>query len=170
MAKIQNYRALEVKYLGPTNSSGSKIKIIDHRFDKSKAIPYNHSENSALDGAVSYLEKLGIKFLGKAESKDSMFLFTDNFSTDITIKPYEIKEISEDKFNKINKENSTKIGSEKYVLKHMSGSLKDIEDYAVSLQKEDKKFIVYKKQGVSKDGKYKGKNVWIVLTKAGFFD
>lgn len=48
-----------VKYYGPTDTKGSKVKITNQ--DKSKYIPYDHSYNNALDMAVAYLTSKGGK-------------------------------------------------------------------------------------------------------------
>ena len=50
-----NTRALNVKYLGPTNTKGARIKIIDRHFNQSITIPFNYEFQNALQGAVSYL-------------------------------------------------------------------------------------------------------------------
>ena len=50
-----NTRIINCKYLGPTNTQGSRIKLIDRRFETSVTIPYNYEYSSALEGAVDYL-------------------------------------------------------------------------------------------------------------------
>ena len=37
---IKHYRGIKVKFLGPTSYRGSKIKLIDERFNQSKTINY----------------------------------------------------------------------------------------------------------------------------------
>ncbi len=84
---MENLRAFIVKYVGPTNSNGSRVKIADQRFGKSKTLSYDHSTDTK-GTAVKYLEELGIKVRYQAEMKDAYILLTDNFDvSDITKKP-----------------------------------------------------------------------------------
>jgi len=59
-----NTRILNVKYLGPTNTKGSRIKIIDHHFNQSVTISYNYEYSNALQGAVDYLLENGWDVIG----------------------------------------------------------------------------------------------------------
>jgi hypothetical protein len=87
--KIQDYRAIEnvrifeAVYLGPTNVSGSRVKINDLRFKESKTIPFNYKANSEGEVAAEYLNTLGIKIVAKGETQKGMALFTKNFEKSI---------------------------------------------------------------------------------------
>lgn len=59
-----NTRVLNVKYLGPTNTMGSRIKIIDRHFNQSITIPFNYEFQNALQGAVAYLLNNGWSVTG----------------------------------------------------------------------------------------------------------
>jgi|3_EtaG_2_1085321.scaffolds.fasta_scaffold56273_1 hypothetical protein len=52
---IGNVRVFSYKYLGPTNHRGSRIKITDKWFGKSKTIPWDYTFNSSYEGAIAYL-------------------------------------------------------------------------------------------------------------------
>lgn len=52
---MQNLRTFEIKYIWPTNIKGSRIKIKDLRYNKSKIIPYDYSKNSAYEWARAYI-------------------------------------------------------------------------------------------------------------------
>ena len=82
---IKNFRVFELRYLGPTNCRGTRVKIIDNRWDESKTIPRGHNTNSLVDDAINYLEGIGIDVIGRGEGnrKDRNFLFTDNFDIGI---------------------------------------------------------------------------------------
>lgn len=54
-----NTRVLNVKYLGPTDTKGSRIKITDRHFNQSITIPFNYEFSSALEGAVFFLIENG---------------------------------------------------------------------------------------------------------------
>ena len=80
---IENVRILEAVYLGPTNSSGARVKIKDSRYGVSKTIPYAYNSNSEGEVATKYLNSVGIKIFAKGETANSAFLFTKDFGTSI---------------------------------------------------------------------------------------
>jgi hypothetical protein len=80
---IPNNRVFEVVYLGPGYSTGARVKINDYRFQESKTIPYDYSQNGSPEVALSYLNKLGIKIDGRAESPKGFLLWTRNFEKSI---------------------------------------------------------------------------------------
>lgn len=64
---MQNYHLIEARYFGPTNTRGSRVKLISGRFEQSKTIPYNYEFNNARDIAIDYLEKDGHNVVGSGE-------------------------------------------------------------------------------------------------------
>lgn len=83
LPRLSNYRIFEIKYLAASYTSGTRVKIIDHRFKETKTIPYNYTFNSIWEVAQDYLRSIGIKIEGLGEFKDSYIMFTKNFETDI---------------------------------------------------------------------------------------
>ena len=87
--KIQDYRAIEnvrifdVVFLGPTNVSGSRVKITDPRYGESKIIPYAYKNNNEGEVAAEYLNTIGIKIFAKGESSKGFSLCTKDFGTSI---------------------------------------------------------------------------------------
>lgn len=79
MTTISNYHILTVKYLGPSNVNGSRIKIISERFKESKTIGYDHECNSAREGAEKWLLNHGFNIIGHGEGKDHDYVITDTF-------------------------------------------------------------------------------------------
>ncbi len=81
----KNHRLFHVKYIGATNTRGSRVKINDLRFQRSKTIPYNHEHNCIADMAEDYLESRGIKcdIIGEADSLKGYILGTTNFQEQI---------------------------------------------------------------------------------------
>lgn len=75
------YRVFEVKYMGPTNYGGSKVKIHDCRFDESVTVPYDYSVDGSADIAYLHLKSIGIKCVGFGESKNGYVLWTKDFAT-----------------------------------------------------------------------------------------
>ena len=90
--KIQDYRAIEnvrvfeVVYLGPSNYSGTRVKINDYRFEESKTIPYDYEIGEVGGIASAYLNTLGIKIIAKGMSAKGFILFTRNFEISIKYK------------------------------------------------------------------------------------
>lgn len=76
---IKNYHILTIKYIGPSNVLGSRIKIISERFKESVTISYDYECNSALDGAEKWLKAHGFNLIGHGEGKDHMYVITDIF-------------------------------------------------------------------------------------------
>lgn len=74
-----NFHAIEVKYLGTTNTVGPRVKMNSLRFNDSKTIPYDHNFNNTLDIAKDYLTKNGFVIVGQAETKDSYIILCDTF-------------------------------------------------------------------------------------------
>ena len=83
---IKRYRAFSVKYMPATNCKGSRIRIIDVRFEEKVYIPYDHEYNSPWEIAVAYLlnlpQPIQIESLGMSKD-DSHVLLTTDFSTRI---------------------------------------------------------------------------------------
>lgn len=75
------YHLLTVKYLGPTNYRGGRVKISSDRFEESKTISYDHLFNSSLEQAVSWCENVGaFNVVGTAEGKGPLsYIITDSF-------------------------------------------------------------------------------------------
>lgn len=74
-----NYHILTIKYIGPSNYNGSRIKIISERFKESRTIGYDHEFNNALEGAENWLENHGFNIIGHGEGRDHMYVITDTF-------------------------------------------------------------------------------------------
>jgi len=79
LLQYRNYHVIKVKYMGPTNYSGSRVKLISERFEDSKTLQYDHSFNSALDIADDWLSKNGYDIIGHGEGKDCYYVITDTF-------------------------------------------------------------------------------------------
>lgn len=78
---MRNFHAFEVKYLGPTNTKGSRIKITSKRFDQSITVPYSYEFNKASKQAVSELEKRGYVIVGQAEFGDKTIILSTTFES-----------------------------------------------------------------------------------------
>ena len=76
---MNHFQLIEVRFLGPTNYKGARIKLIDHRFEQSKTLSYDYSIGDTKDQAEKILKGAGYEIIGFSSSKDSYFIFVDNF-------------------------------------------------------------------------------------------
>ena len=78
----KHYRGFKIKYLGPTNYKGSRLKITDERFDQSIIIGFSYEYDNVLYQAIDYLEKNGFNIVGYSEMKNDYIIFCDNWGDD----------------------------------------------------------------------------------------
>lgn len=73
---IKNTRALEIKYLPPTNHRGSRIKISDNYREQkeSKTFSYCYETGSMLEQAVQILQNNGIEIICRASTVNSYII------------------------------------------------------------------------------------------------
>lgn len=80
--KMKNFRCFEVKYLGPTNTMGSRIKISEEKFGGGKisiTIPYDYNYNDIGEIAYNHLKKLGFTIKFRSCLKNVDLLFSNNW-------------------------------------------------------------------------------------------
>ena len=75
---IPNFHVLKVSYVGPGNTTGTRVKITSERFEQSKMVSYDYATDT-MGTAVNYLEQKGFKIIGKAEGKDCYYLISTTF-------------------------------------------------------------------------------------------
>ena len=63
--QVENFHTITVKYLSATNTKGSRIKLIDTRFDQSITIPFDYTQNSVMETAARYLLERGANVVGQ---------------------------------------------------------------------------------------------------------
>lgn len=76
---MKNLKSFEIKFLGATNTQGSRVKIHDILRNESIIIPWDYNFYSSLEIAISYLQKKNINIIGTSELKNSYIILTDNF-------------------------------------------------------------------------------------------
>lgn len=66
-----NYHIIKVKYLGATDTLGSRVKLISERFKgNSITLSYDYTYNGALDQAVAWLSEHAYGVKGQGESQN----------------------------------------------------------------------------------------------------
>ena len=85
MNNLKNMRCFEIKYFWPTNTKGSRVKIKDLRFNKSKIINYDYKYNNIYDTANDYLNKIWIKTEFITETKTSFLILSSDFENSINL-------------------------------------------------------------------------------------
>ena len=76
---MENLHAFTIKYLGPTNTKGSRVKITSERFEQSKTFAYNYTYSNIVDMAEEYLQKFGFNLVGVAETSKGFIILSDTF-------------------------------------------------------------------------------------------
>ncbi len=76
---MKNVNVIKVKYLGATNTKGSRVKIVSDRFKSNVTLGYDYKFNSALDIALDYLSKLGFDVIGCNNDGDVGYIITSTF-------------------------------------------------------------------------------------------
>jgi hypothetical protein len=76
---MKNYHIIEVKYLGATNTKGSRVKLYSARFNQTKIISYNYSLNNIGDMAIEWLKSREYTVIGSGEGKSLTYIITDTF-------------------------------------------------------------------------------------------
>lgn len=66
---MKNYHLIRVKYLGPTDTRGSRIKISSYRFaeEGSVTLGYDHDIGDIAEQAEKYLTERGFEIVGRCE-------------------------------------------------------------------------------------------------------
>lgn len=83
--KIKNYRCIGVKFLGPTNTQGSRIKVFEEDKDGkvvSKIFSYNYEISDIGEQAYNILVKNGFKVICKSCLHDRDLILCDNWGDD----------------------------------------------------------------------------------------
>lgn len=80
MNKPQNLIAISVRFLGATNTKGSRVKLTVSRFNTSKTIPFDYKHNNAEDTAVAFFHSNGVAPFARcctASGSTLLFSFDD---------------------------------------------------------------------------------------------
>lgn len=83
---IPNLRQFKVFFLSPTNTRGSRIKIVEtKRFnaDKTKSVilSYDYTIGDTLEQAIKYLSEKDFNIVARASELDNYVLLCDNWGT-----------------------------------------------------------------------------------------
>jgi len=77
-----NKHLITVKYLGPTNTRGSRVKLTSYRFKESVTLDYDYSFNSPLEQAKAHLDNIGFNIEGSGEASDTEYMIiSDTFKS-----------------------------------------------------------------------------------------
>ena len=85
ITSVKNVRGFEIKYLGPTDTKGSRVRITDIKRFSSIIIPFDYECNSSADTAFRYLESIGFTIHSRFWSDDRDYLMCDDFN--LNLKP-----------------------------------------------------------------------------------
>ena len=74
---MKNLHIIKVKYLGATNTRGSRVKLTSDRLKETKTINYNYSLNSVTEMAKEYLQGQGQLIIGQGEGEKHDYIILD---------------------------------------------------------------------------------------------
>lgn len=79
--KLNQRRVYKVKYLGPTNHKGSRIKLTNLSGGMSKIYPYNYKYNNIQDMAIDIIENelTYLKVKDYFYDKQEVYLIAKNY-------------------------------------------------------------------------------------------
>jgi hypothetical protein len=80
------HRAFDVRFMGPTNTLGARIRIRDLRRDDKVVIPYDYACGDVLEQGVGYLKSIGIEpdVILLADKLDCYLIGSEDFETPLT--------------------------------------------------------------------------------------
>lgn len=76
---MKNLHILKVKYLGPTNFKGSRVRITSEWFNQSVTIPYDYSANDCVEVAANFLKNAGFEIIRQGEGIILNYLISNTF-------------------------------------------------------------------------------------------
>lgn len=74
----QHFHAISVKYIGPTDTKGDRVKLASYRFKSSLTLSRDQ-ETNVLAQACDKLRSLGFVLVGTAETKEGWIVITSTF-------------------------------------------------------------------------------------------
>ena len=82
---MRNLRQIKVKFLGPTNHKGARIKIYEpaglhNQETKSKTFPYDYSIGDIKAQAINILQANGFEIVATASEYQSEIILCDNWA------------------------------------------------------------------------------------------
>lgn len=88
--EVTNLRQIKVKYISPTNSRGSRVKIYEpKRYDsdkvKSVTLSYDYSIGDIMEQAYRYLVDKGFNVIARASEYDNYIFLCDNWSEEYEV-------------------------------------------------------------------------------------
>lgn len=82
---LTRYRAFDVRFMGPTNTLGARIRIRDLRRTDKVVIPYDYECGAVLEQGLRHLSSVGIEphVILLADKLDCYVIGSEDFTTDL---------------------------------------------------------------------------------------
>lgn len=81
---MKNLKGFNVKYLGATNTKGSRCQITDNLRGTKIILSWNYKYSNVLDLASAYFNEKGLNIIGFTEGKNDYTVLTEDFSFELT--------------------------------------------------------------------------------------
>ena len=81
--EVNNYNAVEVKFLPATSTMNNRIALINRRLEERVVLEYDDILCDMSKQAIAYINKLGIEVIGRGylnKNSDVLFLKSINYS------------------------------------------------------------------------------------------
>ncbi len=82
---IKNTRAIKVKFVGATNTKGSRIKLTDDYLSERKQsvfVSYDYSIGNVAEQGLKYLIDKGFNIIARASNENEYIFLVDNWVDD----------------------------------------------------------------------------------------
>jgi hypothetical protein len=76
---VENLHLISVKYIGASNSRGSRVKLESKRFRQSITASYDYKIGNVKDQAIQMLESKGFNVIGSGEFGDADIIVSNTF-------------------------------------------------------------------------------------------
>lgn len=77
---MQNLRCIQVKYLGPTNTQGTRVRITEDRNSSKDSITlsFDYAIGDLIKQAETYLESRGINCIGYSSLGNGLYIISSD--------------------------------------------------------------------------------------------
>jgi hypothetical protein len=77
---MKNLHTFKIKYIGPTDTKGSRVKITSERYEQSVVIDYGSTHSQIFDVAIEYLNERGFDIQFTASGmNNTVYLMSEAF-------------------------------------------------------------------------------------------
>lgn len=80
---MKTYHLINARYLGPTNTKGSRVRLTSLRFGRGKSFPLRGNLDGLIENAEHALRGLGYTIVGVGETSEGYIFAVEEFCLEI---------------------------------------------------------------------------------------